>query len=405
MDRDALKVVEDRQIALRQAYEAYRHEFHDSAEENRAHPHPTGDSSHSERPTSLESTNQPSWISNSLKRDDIRDLVEGYLESDEEYSRLRSNSSRFKLKEQLVAWLVDFTTDTGSMFRLYRKSGFDVERATERLQTTLELRMHHRDELMWKSMLQPLEASLGPPMVAPAGGHSTKEQDSVELFQLYGPSQKDIHRRPIIVVSSRYLGTANTLSLGGVSSPRVQALRAFERLRIHLASTMEVLRSNNSNEIEALQCVLIIDLAGARVSSTSWDMIQWLRRDAIDLFPGLCSAVFVVNYSREFGAIWIACKQILPASAKSRILFPTKEELLHLFGSDQLPTSLGGTCTTPLLFTSHKATASLLTAATETTSAVRDEDEPTTRTEASRPRRWSTQKVIRPLETFQEAEA
>ncbi|KAG8817572.1 hypothetical protein FRC17_011172 [Serendipita sp. 399] len=318
MDRDALKVVEDRQIAIRQAYEAYRHEFHDSAEESRAHPHSTGDSSHSKRPTPLKSTNQPSWISNSLKKDDIRELVERYLESDEEYSQLRSNSSRSKLKEQLIAWLVDFTTDTGSMFRLYRKSGFDVERATERLQTTFELRMHHRDELMWSSTLQPLEASLGPPMVAPAGGgHSTKQQDSVELFQLYGPSQKDIHRRPIIVVSSRYLDTANTPLLGGASSPKSQAFRAFERLRIYLASRAEALRSNSSNEIEALQCVLIIDLAGARVSSTAWDMIQWLRRDAVDLFPGLCSAVFVVNYSREFGAIWIACKQILPASAKS----------------------------------------------------------------------------------------
>ena len=82
-------------------------------------------------------------------------------------------------------------------------------------------------------------------------------------------------------------------------------------------------------------------------------MVKWLVRDGADQFHGMCSAVFVVNYSWEFGAIWSFIKyvfrlsygvsysmhvrHILPASAKARVIFPGVEELVEYLGKEALP--------------------------------------------------------------------
>ena len=82
-------------------------------------------------------------------------------------------------------------------------------------------------------------------------------------------------------------------------------------------------------------------------------MVKWLVRDAADQFHGMCSAVFVVNYSWEFGAIWSFIKyaiqlytyglyqhihrHVLPASAKARVIFPTVEELGEYLSEEALP--------------------------------------------------------------------
>jgi len=81
--------------------------------------------------------------------------------------------------------------------------------------------------------------------------------------------------------------------------------------------------------------------------------VKWLVRDGADQFHGMCSAVFVVNYSWEFGAIWsfikyvvrfwlgkvhsIDYRRVLPAPAKARVTFPRPEELLEYLGEDTLP--------------------------------------------------------------------
>lgn len=84
-----------------------------------------------------------------------------------------------------------------------------------------------------------------------------------------------------------------------------------------------------------------------------WEMAAWLVREAADQFYGMCSAVFVVNYSWEFGALWSFVKyvsisggngyskeffrHVLPASARARVLFPSLDELVGHLGADSLP--------------------------------------------------------------------
>ncbi|KAG8785800.1 hypothetical protein FRC15_000685 [Serendipita sp. 397] len=352
MDHDALKFIEDRQILLKEAYERYKQEFGveelSTTARNDTAP---GQVARKRQGFKVQS----SWISKKFRKDDIRNLVKQSLKSDQEYKQLRSDSMRRTLEEDVLGWLAEFTCDSGSMFRLYRKSGFDIERASERLRNTIALRIHHRNELLPNSRLQPSETStpVSETRTEQTGGvgKHESEQHTDKLFRLYGPSRTDIYRQPLIIVSSQFLEPAGASSTSNsVPSPKARAIATFERVRKYLVYKAEVIREEGLNEAEPLQCVIVIDLAGARVNSSAWDMVKWLRRDAVDLFPGLCSAVFVVNYSREFGAIWIACKQLLPASAKARIIFPTKEELLSHFGSENLPPSLGGICDVPLFF-------------------------------------------------------
>lgn len=82
-------------------------------------------------------------------------------------------------------------------------------------------------------------------------------------------------------------------------------------------------------------------------------MARWLVQEAADQFHGMCSAVFVVNYSWEFGALWSFVKyvslhflvlfayevirHVLPSSARARVMFPTQEDLGSYLGKDALP--------------------------------------------------------------------
>lgn len=199
------------------------------------------------------------------------------------------------------------------MFRLYRKSGFDTIKALTALQDTLKFRIEHRRELLWspiqydtttsspgtikavvqKTSLSSLRrdstssrTSAQSPRASPAPGwdlgdniqsqnrvlkEDANPQSGVEesLLQLYPPSTNDPNKRPLIVVSLKYLeqetnskvtqGNASTLSS---ASPTVQALAAFERLRCYLAE------SSSKEERPPLQFILIINLSGGRVSTT-----------------------------------------------------------------------------------------------------------------------------------------
>ncbi|KIM26131.1 hypothetical protein M408DRAFT_196644 [Serendipita vermifera MAFF 305830] len=365
MDQNALKFIEHRQAVLRDAYNAYKLQF---------------------RP-SLSSGTTKKWAWDHWSDDDVDRIIAETLKDEVNQRGGRSvKDLPESFREGVGVWIRDFLDDTGSMFRIYRKSGFDVDKALPALRELLKFRIEHRKELLWSPIphedtfisselvknttwrpssnysrrastsAQSPRASPVPDYDIPLKSNSSHQNGLVltksssvadSLLQLYPHSSRDPNRRPIIVVSVRLLDAAaaaagsqdNGSTAAAVSpTPITQALAAFERLRCYLAESF----SNDKGEIDPLQFILIIDLAGGRVSSAAWDMVKWLVRDATDQFHGMCSAVFVVNYSWEFGAIWSFIKHVLPASAKARVIFPALKELSDYLGTDALPPSLGG---------------------------------------------------------------
>jgi hypothetical protein len=195
------------------------------------------------------------------------------------------------------------------MFRLYRKSEFDLQKALPALRQTLAFRIKHRNLLTWSPIVptvsQPIESLSSPfsairtrtmsttsrtsaqsPRSSPDidspslpngnyanhGGHNSIDVPQMmqtdSLIQLYPSSSKDPNNRPLVIVSIRHLDVdidTNSSSSQPVPAPKTQALAAFERLRRYLARKAD---QGITVSRMPLQFILIIDLAGGRVSST-----------------------------------------------------------------------------------------------------------------------------------------
>jgi hypothetical protein len=208
------------------------------------------------------------------------------------------------------------------MFRLYRKAGFNIDNAIVALRDALKFRIQYRRELLWSPIppgddpepsdpfkeipsLPSLTSwrrsstssrtSAQSPRASPAL-HSTSNTDSVSsdrtvtnnmqdsiegstetLIQLYPHSLMDPNRRPIIVVSLKYIENFSKSiketeddqqpSPDSLAPPKTQALAAFERLRCYLADSASS-DEEAEGHLDPLQFILIIDLAGGRVSAT-----------------------------------------------------------------------------------------------------------------------------------------
>ncbi|KAJ7879614.1 hypothetical protein B0H14DRAFT_2709458 [Mycena olivaceomarginata] len=93
-----------------------------------------------------------------------------------------------------------------------------------------------------------------------------------------------------------------------------------------------------------LQYVILLDLKNLSTQSLNIDLVTWTLRDAIPKFPGLLAAAFMINYSWTHAGIWsLAKRSVLPATAISRVFFPTQQELADYFSTSMLPKDYGGT--------------------------------------------------------------
>lgn len=196
------------------------------------------------------------------------------------------------------------------MFRLYRKSEFDLQKALPALNQTLAFRIKHRNQLTWSPIVPTVSQPIGsissssstirnriistasrtsaqsprssPDIDSPSlpngyhttrGGHNSIDVPQMiqtdSLIQLYPSSSKDPNNRPLVVVSIRHLDFDTDLSSSQpVPAPKTQALAAFERLRRYLARKAKSTDPGITVSRIPLQFILIIDLAGGRVSST-----------------------------------------------------------------------------------------------------------------------------------------
>jgi hypothetical protein len=201
------------------------------------------------------------------------------------------------------------------MFRLYRKSGFNVDKALVALREVIVFRVEHFYELTWlpdpltHSPISGIPSSDGEgsatkrrsssrtsaqsPLPTPSPedelsdtmgisqvevidsiGHISGLSATTTLLQLYPCSSKDPNRRPLAVVSLKYLQeddeSSRSRGRDGTPIPATikQAIAFFERLRLYLYHDAKETREQTLERRDALQFILIIDLAEGRVTST-----------------------------------------------------------------------------------------------------------------------------------------
>ncbi|KAK0213130.1 CRAL-TRIO domain-containing protein [Desarmillaria ectypa] len=221
---------------------------------------------------------------------------------------LPSVSDELHLGDVETNWAKEWLSDTFSIFHLFRRNNFTKSFALEAVRKNLVWRLGH----VWP----------------PDPDISTRIAASVHFLPDY---VTDPLGRPIIVLKFVPFNFCLDDYKGVV-------YHALECLRCHLQEI-------NRDEVEgrpALQYVLLFDLKGLSMQSISFDLVSWLLYDVIPRFPGMLSAVFMINFSWTHSGIWSVAKRLLPANALSRVFFPKQEELISYFTPSALPQDYGG---------------------------------------------------------------
>ncbi|KAK0448833.1 CRAL-TRIO domain-containing protein [Armillaria borealis] len=221
---------------------------------------------------------------------------------------LPSVSDELHLGDSETNWAKEWLNDTFSIFHLFRRNNYTKAFALEAVRKNLVWRLDH----VWP----------------PDPDISTRIAASVHFLP---DDVTDPLGRPIIVLKFAPFNCCSDEYKGVV-------YRALECLRCHLQEV-------NRNEVEgrpALQYVLLLDLKGISMQSISFDLVSWLLSDVIPRFPGMLSAVFMINFSWTHSGIWSIAKRLLPANALSRVFFPKQEELISYFTPSALPQDYGG---------------------------------------------------------------
>ncbi|KAF9462463.1 CRAL-TRIO domain-containing protein [Collybia nuda] len=223
------------------------------------------------------------------------------------YDILPSVVDELGLGPDASEWAKQWLEDTSSLFRISRRNNFTRSFAMEAVRKTL----------IWRfSNLWPVGPS-----------------QSMPIMHCLPGWVRDPFGRPILVIKA-----VSTNGDSGTLKARV--IQTFERLRILMKHF--VAEETSGPQLPTLQYIILVDLKEFSYKNFNIDLITWIIREVIPRFPGLLAGVFVLNYTWMHGGIWNIVKRILPASALSRVFFPSQEELIRYFTRLALPKDYGG---------------------------------------------------------------
>ncbi|KAF5380370.1 hypothetical protein D9615_004739 [Tricholomella constricta] len=218
---------------------------------------------------------------------------------------LPSVSDELELSPEATEWAKEWLEDTHTLFRISKRNNFTRSFAMESI----------RKNLVWRlSNLWPLGDS-GPTPVL----HCLPE------------NAHDPFGRPILLVEVLPLDvTSDALK------PKI--VQTFERLRRHLRN----LNASATTTSPILQYIVLLDLQGLSLKSFDIEVLSWTIREIIPRFPGMLGGVFMLNYSWIHSGMWNIVRRVLPATALSRVFFPSNELLIQYFTPSSLPKDYGG---------------------------------------------------------------
>ncbi|KAG8900380.1 hypothetical protein FRB99_006103 [Tulasnella sp. 403] len=283
--------------------------------------------------------------------------------------------------EEVEDWLEDWLNDLGQIFRLYKKHEFNTQNTLNAL----------HDGLLWRSLnllnipppsdvpstfvrfiphpllsLSPKFSPSSSALALDAASNHTPPHKANDFLAIQHASSSLITTPPIL-----YLGLAELTRFAKDTSmtteEKVEDLRGvlvhtYELARMYLRDLDGILQQAYEDGVgmgkgkakqvvpEAMeermritQFVLMVDVRGAgMVPSFGSEMASWVLNDLAPNYPGLCSAVYVVNYSWTYNALWQVIKRVLPEKVLSRISFPSNAELLKHFPPESLLKEYGG---------------------------------------------------------------
>ncbi|KAI0683144.1 hypothetical protein BC835DRAFT_1396842 [Cytidiella melzeri] len=208
--------------------------------------------------------------------------------------------------EDQIHYAHEWLRDTESVFRMLRRHKFTNSFALETLRTTLP----------WRLATLPPSSSRAPS----------------PYLRCLPMDVRDPFGRPIIVVQLSSLWDAG-------EDLKASLFHNVELMRLHLVRINE--REPGARPI--LQYVALLDIKGLAFNGVqSVQLLNWFVHELIPKFPGLLAAVFVLNYSWAQAGLWNLTKRLLPASALTKVFFPTIPELEAFLSPTVLPQDWSG---------------------------------------------------------------
>ncbi|KAG9309241.1 CRAL-TRIO domain-containing protein [Chiua virens] len=210
------------------------------------------------------------------------------------------------LPDHDTAWLSEWLSDIGSIFRIFKRHKFTHSSALQVI----------RAISIWRLR------TLRPILLIP----------SYPLFHCLPSPIADPFGRPIVFLR---LASLQTLTC----SIKEALLQEVERLRLHLRHVRDLHPHTGSFP---LQYIVLVDLDGISIqySNLDFDLFSWILTDIVPRYPGMLAAVFLLNYSWIHSGAWSVARHVLPSSTIARVFFPSKAQLLTYFSAASLPADL-----------------------------------------------------------------
>ncbi|TFK25188.1 CRAL/TRIO domain-containing protein [Coprinopsis marcescibilis] len=221
---------------------------------------------------------------------------------------LPSVTDELHLTPDAAEWAKEWILDTASMFRIARRNRFTKSFTLEAV----------RKNLIWR--FQNIWVTLSSSRLSMPNVHCLPSGVS------------DPFGRPIVIVETVSAALDVDIVKRGI-------LQFFESLQQYLA---ELFKENSQTETPPLQCIVLIDLSALTFQRAGIEIITWAVREVIPRYPGMLAGVFMLNYSWTHASIWTVVKRVLPATALSRVFFPSQKEILQCLSPSNLPQEYGG---------------------------------------------------------------
>ncbi|KAK7473223.1 hypothetical protein VKT23_001321 [Stygiomarasmius scandens] len=205
-------------------------------------------------------------------------------------------------------WAREWLQDTQAIFQMLRREKFTRSFAMESI----------RKNIVWRSNC------LWP----------SKPVASTAKQQLHClPDVRDPLGRPILVIEAVAFKESSE-----IRQQQHFLIQIMEQFRLNLR------RLNNTSEASSpsLQYIVLLDLKEVSMKSVSLDLISWFSSEVTPRFPGMLAAVFMVNFSWAHSQMWSLASRLIPARARSRVFFPSQNELVGYFTPSSLPEDYGG---------------------------------------------------------------
>ncbi|KAG7098311.1 hypothetical protein E1B28_000272 [Marasmius oreades] len=221
---------------------------------------------------------------------------------------LPSVATELELDEAQQKWVKEWLEDTHMVFYVMRKQRFTRSFALDVIRKNIEWRI----ENLW-----PLESDLYPQNV-----------------HCLPANVRDPLGRPILIVRATPFKESS-------ESDRDSSLflHAVEHLRLCLKALND---ASDETLMPFLQYVVLLDVKEFSMQNMSVEFVMRFINELTPKFPGMVAAVFILNSSWTQVGLWSIAKRFLPASAVSRVFFPSANELVSYFTPSSLPKDYGG---------------------------------------------------------------